>query len=43
MMRQDFNGKVLTIRATDVALLATLLDVASADLVANLQRVAAAE
>lgn len=43
VQRQDFNGKVLTIRATDVALLATLLDVASADLVANLQRVAAAE
>jgi transcriptional regulator with XRE-family HTH domain len=43
VQRQDFNGKVLTIRASDVALLATLLDVASADLVANLQRVAAAE
>ncbi len=43
VQRQDFNGKVLTIRASDVALLATLLDVASADLVANLQRVATAE
>lgn len=36
--RQDFNGKVLTIRSTDVALLAMMLDVADADLVAKLER-----
>lgn len=38
VQRQDFNGKVLTIRATDVALLAMLLDVPDADLVTELER-----
>ncbi|MEZ5176638.1 MAG: helix-turn-helix domain-containing protein [Acidimicrobiia bacterium] len=33
IQRQDFNGRVLTIRGSDVALLATLLDLADADLV----------
>ena len=36
--RQDFNGKVLTIRATDVALLAMMLDVSDSDLVERLKR-----
>ncbi len=36
--RQDFNGKVLTIRASDVALLSMMLDVQDADLVDKLRR-----
>ncbi len=36
--RQDFNGKVLTIRSSDVAMLAMLLDVDDADLVSRLER-----
>jgi transcriptional regulator with XRE-family HTH domain len=36
--RQDFNGKVLTIRASDVALLSMMLDVPNADLVDKLRR-----
>jgi transcriptional regulator with XRE-family HTH domain len=38
VQRQDFNGKVLTIRASDVAMLAMMLDVADADLVGKLKR-----
>jgi transcriptional regulator with XRE-family HTH domain len=38
VQRQDFNGKVLTIRASDVAVLAMMLDVADLDLVGKLQR-----
>jgi transcriptional regulator with XRE-family HTH domain len=38
VQRQDFNGKVLTIRASDVATLAMMLDVSDADLVGNLRR-----
>lgn len=38
VQRQDFNGKVLTIRASDVAMLAMLLDVADADLATRLER-----
>ncbi len=37
IQRQDFNGKVLTIRASDVVLLSMLLDVSSTDLVSKLQ------
>jgi transcriptional regulator with XRE-family HTH domain len=36
--RQDFNGKVLTIRASDVALLSMMLDVPNVDLVDKLRR-----
>jgi len=36
--RQDFNGRVLTIRASDVALLSMMLDVPDADLVDKLRR-----
>ena len=36
--RQDFNGKVLTIRATDVALLSMMLDVSDSDLADRLRR-----
>lgn len=36
--RQDFNGKMLTIRGSDVAMLAMLLDVAHAELVSDLSR-----
>ena len=36
--RQDFNGKVLTIRASDVALLSMMLDVPDSDLVDKLRR-----
>jgi len=36
IQRQDFNGRVLTIRASDVAMLAMMLDVADVDLVAKL-------
>jgi len=38
IQRQDFNGKVLTIRASDVALLSMMLDVVDADLVGKLRR-----
>jgi transcriptional regulator with XRE-family HTH domain len=38
VQRQDFNGKVLTIRASDVSLLSMLLDVPDTELVAELQR-----
>jgi transcriptional regulator with XRE-family HTH domain len=38
VQRQDFNGKVLTIRAADVAMLAMLLDLPDHDLVAELER-----
>lgn len=38
IQRQDFNGKVLTIRASDVALLSMMLDVSDADLVSELRR-----
>lgn len=38
VQRQDFNGKVLTIRASDVAILSMLLDVSDSDLVGKLRR-----
>jgi len=38
VQRQDFNGKVLTIRASDVALLSMMLDVPDGDLVEKLRR-----
>jgi transcriptional regulator with XRE-family HTH domain len=38
IQRQDFNGKVLTIRASDVALLSMILDVSDVDLVGKLRR-----
>ncbi len=38
VQRQDFNGKVLTIRASDVAMLAMLLDVEDAELIAKLEK-----
>ena len=38
VQRQDFNGKVLTIRASDLAMLAMLLDVPDAELVEKLER-----
>ena len=38
IQRQDFNGRVLTVRQTDIALLATLLDMDDADLSGHLQR-----
>jgi transcriptional regulator with XRE-family HTH domain len=37
VQRQDFNGKVLTIRASDVALLSMMLDVSDTDLVDKLR------
>ena len=37
VQRQDFNGRVLTIRASDVAMLAMMLDVADVDLVGKLE------
>jgi len=37
VQRQDFNGKVLTIRANDVAMLAMLLDIEDAELLAQLE------
>jgi len=37
VQRQDFNGRVLTIRASDVAMLAMMLDVSDADLVGRLR------
>ncbi len=38
VQRQDFNGRVLTIRGSDVAMLAMLLDTTDADLVAQIKR-----
>ena len=38
VQRQDFNGQVLTIRASDLAMLAMLLDIADSELVTKLQR-----
>lgn len=38
VQRQDFNGQVLTIRSSDLAMLAMLLDVSDSDLVTKLQR-----
>jgi len=38
VQRQDFNGQVLTIRSSDLAMLAMLLDTSDADLVTKLQR-----
>lgn len=38
VQRQDFNGKVLTIRASDVALLALMLDVPDQELASSLER-----
>ncbi len=37
VQRQDFNGKVLTIRASDVAMLSMMLDVSDVDLVGKLR------
>lgn len=38
VMRQDFNGKVLTVRQSDVAMLAMLLDVDDTELSEQLRR-----
>ena len=38
VQRQDFNGKILTIRASDVEMLAMLIDVSDADLASHLGR-----
>ena len=38
VQRQDFNGKVLTIRASDVVTLSMMLDVSDADLAGSLRR-----
>jgi transcriptional regulator with XRE-family HTH domain len=38
VQRQDFNGRVLTIRGTDVAMLAMLLDMTGAELVSRIRR-----
>lgn len=38
IQRQDFNGKVLTVRASDVVLFAMMLDVSEEDLVEKLTR-----
>lgn len=38
VQRQDFNGKVLTIRAADVAMLALMLDVSDQELASSLER-----
>ncbi len=38
VQRQDFNGQVLTIRSSDLAMLAMLLDVSDSDLVTKLRR-----
>lgn len=38
VQRQDFNGKVLTIRGSDVAMLAMLLDVTDDELVRQIKR-----
>ncbi|MGI9667248.1 MAG: helix-turn-helix domain-containing protein [Acidimicrobiia bacterium] len=42
VQRQDFNGKMLTIRGSDLAMLAMMLDVADAELVEGLQRTSGA-
>jgi len=38
VQRQDFNGQVLTIRSSDLAMLAMLLEISDSDLVTKLQR-----
>jgi len=38
VQRQDFNGKVLTIRASDVAVLSLLLDVSDGELVEQIRK-----
>ena len=38
VQRQDFNGKVLTIRGSDLAMLAMLLDVPDTELIDKLER-----
>lgn len=38
VQRQDFNGKVLTIRASDVAVLSLLLDVPDGELVEQIRK-----
>ena len=38
VQRQDFNGKVLTIRASDVAVLSLLLDVPDTELVEQIRK-----
>lgn len=38
VQRQDFNGKVLTIRGSDLAMLAMLLDVPDSELIETLER-----
>lgn len=38
VQRQDFNGKVLTIRGSDLAMLAMLLDVPDTELIETLER-----
>ena len=38
VQRQDFNGRVLTIRASDVAVLSMLLDVPDGELVEQIRR-----
>ncbi len=38
VQRQDFNGRILTIRSSDIALLAMLLDVPDAELASRLRR-----
>lgn len=38
VQRQDFNGKVLTIRGSDVAMLSMLLDMTGAELVGQIRR-----
>ena len=37
VQRQDFNGKVLTIRGTDVAMLAMMLDLTGAELISRIK------
>lgn len=38
VQRQDFNGRVLTIRGSDVAMLAMLLDVSDSELVSQIAK-----
>jgi anti-anti-sigma regulatory factor len=38
VQRQDFNGRVLTIRGSDVAMLSMLLDMKSLDLVGQIRQ-----
>jgi hypothetical protein len=38
IQRQDFNGRVLTIRASDVAVLSLLLDVSDTELVDKIRK-----